>query len=100
MTGPRRKADERATRKHIIAVEKAIRAAAGQLSDTDAPLLEALRVMARQMDAAGNDPSTRLTAAYLSAQRDFQRVIATTRAAGPKRNPYDELKARREQAGA
>lgn len=100
MTGPRRKPEERATRKHIIAVEKAIRAAGDKLTDTDAPLLEALRVMARQMDGAGNDPSTRLTAAYLSAQRDFQRILATKRAAGPVRNPYDELRARREQTGA
>lgn len=39
------------------------------------PLIELCRVLADQMDAAGAEPSTRLTAAYLSALKDLRRAV-------------------------
>jgi hypothetical protein len=40
-----------------------------------APLVELCRTLAAQMDAAGSEPSTRLTAAYLSALKDLRRAF-------------------------
>lgn len=39
------------------------------------PLVALARTLAAQMDAAGTDPSTRLTAAYLSALKDIERAL-------------------------
>lgn len=75
------------------AVEAAINAAQGNLSPVNGPLLELVRVLAVQMDAAGEDgPSTRLSAAYLSALKDFNRVAGVVSTAV---DPVDELKKRR-----
>lgn len=53
---------------HKSAVERAIKAA--NLDDTDAALVELLRTLARQVDAAGPEgPGTRLSASYLTALR-------------------------------
>ncbi len=57
------------------AVETAIAAAGAKLGPTDQPLVELLRILADQVDAAGPDPSTRLSAAYLSALKDFRRAL-------------------------
>jgi hypothetical protein len=62
---------------HSQAVDKAIAAGTGTLTDAHAPLLELCRTLARQMDAT-DDPSTRLTAAYLSALKDLGRLLATS----------------------
>ena len=57
------------------AVETAITAAGTKLGDVDMPLIELLRTLADQMDTAGPDPSTRLSAAYLSCLKDFRRAL-------------------------
>jgi len=57
------------TRLHLPAVEAAV-AEAGGLTAADMPLVQLVRVLARQVDAAGSaGPSTRLAAAYLTAVR-------------------------------
>lgn len=43
-----------------------------------AALVDLCRLLARQIDDAGDDAPTRLTAAYLSSLKDLQRVIAAT----------------------
>ncbi|MBT2566570.1 hypothetical protein J7I84_08700 [Arthrobacter sp. ISL-85] len=63
---------------HLAAVEASITAAADALNGRHAALLQLVRTLARQMDAAGADPSTRLSAAYLSALKDLGRVIAAS----------------------
>lgn len=70
--------------KHKDAIEAAI--AANQLGTMPehSPLIELCRTMSAQMDAAGADPSTRLTAAYLSALKDMRRAIAEL---PPQREP-------------
>lgn len=89
-----------AGRKHIIALESAIRAAGDRLGDTDKPLLELCRTLARQMDTEGAAASTRLTAAYLSALKDLHRTLADSKPAGAKLSKLDELKKRRAARGA
>ena len=61
--------------RHQDAVETAIQAAGNKLDDIDKPLIELVRVLAEQMDAAGPDPSTRLTASYLSSLKDLRRTL-------------------------
>ena len=58
---------------HVEAVEEAV-AAAG-LGPVDAPLVELVRALAVQMDAAGGDgPGTRLVGSYLTAVRSLSRA--------------------------
>lgn len=85
---------------HLRAVNRAIRSAGAALTDLDDPLVETLRTLARQMDDSGPNPSTRLTAAYLSAQRDLARALSATRAKPRGPNKFDELKARRAEREA
>ncbi len=76
------------------AVETAITAAGTKLGPCDKPLIELLRLLASQVDAAGPDPSTRLTAAYLSALKDFRRTITdTSTAPTPVNNRLAQLRA-------
>jgi hypothetical protein len=73
---------------HIRALNRALKAAGAQLTAQDDALVETLRTLARQMDDAGGNPGTRLTACYLSAQRDLARVLTATRgktAGGPSK---------------
>ena len=63
---------------HEKAITAAITAAGNKLGPTETPLVELAKVLARQMDAAGPDPSTRLTAAYLSCLKDIRRALADT----------------------
>lgn len=63
--------------KHLDAVEATITAAGSILNGRHTALLELVRTLAGQMDAAGADPSTRLSAAYLSTLKDLGRVMAT-----------------------
>jgi hypothetical protein len=60
------------------ALERTIKAGAGILSDKHAALVALCRELAGQMDDAGYDvgPSTRLSAAYLSALKDLGRALA------------------------
>ncbi len=61
-------------RVHRDAVERSI--ATGALTDAHAALLELVRTLADQVDAAGPDgPSSRLAAAYLSALKDLTRAL-------------------------
>lgn len=62
---------------HLEAVEATICAASTVLGGRQAALLQLVRTLAQQMDTAGPDPSTRLSAAYLSALKDLGRVLAT-----------------------
>ena len=85
MTGTLAGKDPKPGQKHLRAINRAIRAAGAAMGDTEDALAETLRTLARQMDDAGENPSTRLTAAYLSAQRDMARLLATERK--PHRGP-------------
>ena len=76
------------------ALESAITAAGTKLGPCDKPLVELLRLLADQVDAAGSDPSTRLTAAYLSALKDFRRALDNAPAnANPANNRLAQLRA-------
>jgi hypothetical protein len=60
------------------ALERTIKAGVGILTDKHAALLALCRELAGQMDDAGYEagPSTRLSAAYLSALKDLGRALA------------------------
>jgi hypothetical protein len=60
--------------KHIDALDQAIEQTRIDRARGQGALIELCRTLARQMDAAGDDPSTRLVAAYLSALKDFRRA--------------------------
>lgn len=100
MTGTLRGKDPQPGQKHLRAINRAIRGAGETLGDTEQGLIETLRTLARQMDAAGENPSTRLTTAYLSAQRDMARLLSTERK--PQRGPnrLAQLRAERERRQA
>jgi hypothetical protein len=87
MTGTRAGKDPQPGQKHLRAINRAIKAAGHAITETEDGLVETLRTLARQMDDSGENPSTRLTTAYLSAQRDLARLLATERkpARGPNR---------------
>ncbi|ERG63529.1 hypothetical protein L332_03550 [Agrococcus pavilionensis RW1] len=69
-----------AGRKHLMAVNKAIRAAGLDESGVDAPTIELARDLARKIDAVGaENASTRLTDAYLSASGRLTRAAARVR---------------------
>ena len=65
---------------HLEALERTVVAGAGLLTDRHAALLALCRALAGQMDSAAYDddggPSTRLSAAYLSALKDLGRALA------------------------
>lgn len=66
-----------ATRKHLLAVNRAIRASNLDELGIDAPLAELLRDLARLIDRAGEDgPSSKLLSAYLSATKDLRRATS------------------------
>lgn len=89
------------SRRHLLAVNKAIKAGDGVFSEEHEPFLELLSTLARQMDEAGSEPSTRLSAAYLSALKDLQRIFATAKdsKAGSPTAPVNELEAFRSRHG-
>jgi hypothetical protein len=60
--------------KHAEAIEDAITDRRLSTAPQFAPLLELCRTLAAQMDTAGAEPSTRLTAAYLSALKDLRKA--------------------------
>lgn len=59
------------------ALERTIAAGANLISEKHAALLALCRELAKQLDEAGSagGPSTRLSAAYLSALKDLGRVL-------------------------
>lgn len=61
---------------HLEAVEVSVTAAGSALDGRHAALLQLVRTLARQMDSAGGEPSTRLSAAYLSVLKDIGRAVA------------------------
>lgn len=68
-------AERRAGRKHLMAVNRGIKAAGLDEHGVDAMLVEFLRDAARQIDEKGMDGVTaRLISAYLSGQKDLVRA--------------------------
>lgn len=65
---------------HGRAMNLAIKAGRGKLTDAHAALLALCKELAAQMDAADSEPSTRVTAAYLSALKDLARALAVKQA--------------------
>lgn len=61
---------------HTDALRRTVKAAGLADSDRHAALVELAATLAAQMDAAGEEPSTRLAAAYLSALKDVSRAVA------------------------
>lgn len=72
------------SRKHLTAFNRAVKAAGLDENGVHAPLIEYMRTMARQMDAAGNAPSARVTSAYLSGLKDLRRITEAAAAAAAK----------------
>lgn len=62
---------------HLAAVDEAV--SAGGLGPVDRPLIELVRLLARQMDAAGEDAGTRLVASYLTSVRTLTNRAAAGR---------------------
>ena len=62
---------------HLEAINQAMTSSRLTEYQEHAPLVELCRTLARQMDAAGDEPSTRLSAAYLSALKDVRRATVT-----------------------
>lgn len=62
---------------HIDAINAAMTSSRLVEHAEHGPLVELCRTLARQMDAAGDEPSTRLSAAYLSALKDVRRATVT-----------------------
>ena len=80
--------------RHEKAMNAAIKAAGNKLGPTETPLVELAKVLARQMDAAGPDPSTRLSGSYFSCLKDIRRVLADTPvAATPANSRLAQLRA-------
>jgi hypothetical protein len=79
---------------HTRAVEAAIKAAGRGLTAADKPLIELCRTLAAQMDAAGADASTRLSAAYLSSLINLRRSLPRQASARSK-GKLAELRERR-----
>lgn len=98
MTGTLAGKEPKPGQTHLRAVNRALTDAAGSLTAADEPLRETLRTLARQMDDAGRNPSTRLTMAYLSAQRDLARLLAAERKPARGPNRLEQLRAERERA--
>ena len=73
---------------NITAVEKAIKAAWPSIPAAYGPLIELVRVLAHQVDAAPEGPSSRLAASYLSALKDLSKILV---AAPDTTKPLDEL---------
>jgi hypothetical protein len=84
------------------ALETTITAGQGTLGDRHAALVELCRVLADQMDAAGDaGPSGRVVASYLSALKDLGRALgnAAPRSAGGKlASLQDQARKRRDRA--
>lgn len=69
---------------HVDALERTLTHGGLATKDEYAALVELCRTLARQMDDAGAEASTRLTAAYLSALKDVSRVARGAKPTGRK----------------
>lgn len=83
------------TSRHTEAVKAAVKAGEGILSPAHQPLIILITELAEQMDAAGGESSTRLSAAYLSALKDLSRALASKAPEAKGLDEIDELKAKR-----
>ncbi len=63
---------------HLDALAATIRACPALQIPESAALVMLARTLASQMDSAAGEPSTRLSAAYLSCLKDVHRVVAST----------------------
>lgn len=70
-----------ASRKHLIAVNRAIKAAGLDERGLDAPMIELVRDLARQMDSCDGPAPVRLQGNYLSATKDLSRAARAARTA-------------------
>lgn len=70
-----------AGRKHLIAVNRAIKAAGLDEKGLDAPMIELVRDLARQMDSCDGPAPVRLQGNYLSATKDLGRAARAARTA-------------------
>lgn len=70
-----------ASRKHLVAVNRTIRAAELDEQGLDAAVVELARDCARDMDAAGSNRPLNLLRAYQSALKDLQRAAERVAAA-------------------
>lgn len=75
---------------HIRAVNRTINALRLDKDDRYSALVETARTLARQMDKAGAEPSTRLVAACLSSLKDLNRATPTVETRTSS-SPTDEL---------
>ncbi|MCT2085050.1 hypothetical protein M3D75_02870 [Microbacterium enclense] len=66
-------------RKHLIAVNRAIKAGDLDEKGLDAPTIELARDLARQMDACDGPAPVRLQGNYLSATKDLARAARASR---------------------
>ncbi len=65
-----------ASRKHLVAVNRTIRAGDLDESGLDAAVVELARDLARALDSAGADAALNLVRSYQSAVKDLQRAAA------------------------
>lgn len=98
--GTRGGKEPRSGQVHLRTLNKAITAAGNRLSAEQQPLVETLRTLARQMDDAGRNPSTRLTTAYLQAQKELARRLESDKPASRGPNRLEQLRAEREERQA
>ncbi|MHA3682795.1 hypothetical protein ACXR2W_00840 [Leucobacter sp. HY1908] len=70
-----------ASRKHLVAVNRMIRAADLDALGLDAAIVELARDCARDMDAAGSERPLNLVRAYQSSLKDLQRAAERVAAA-------------------
>lgn len=80
---------------HLEALEQTLTAVGRPMTTTHRALAELGRTLAQQMDAAGADPSTRLSAAYLSALKDIGRVTVGSAAVSGRAQRLRELRGAR-----
>ena len=81
---------------HREALEEALEESGLRSRREHAALVALCRTLAVQMDDAAAGPSTRLTAAYLSALKDVRRAITELPPVRTAPNRLDQLRARRE----
>ena len=79
--------------RHPDAIDAAVRAGGNRLGPCDKPLIELCQVLAAQMDDAGPNASTRLTACYLSCLKDLRRSLDAAADTSPANSRLAQLRA-------
>ena len=78
---------------NINALEAAIKAAGTGIPAAYLPLLELCRALSRQMDAASLEgPSSRLSAAYLSALKDLSKILVAAPTEAEQLDPLEQFR--------